>query len=218
MMQWNYTPPTMKKSFIALLSFVLLAGCSFLTPYQVTFTTPALSAVNPASDTLDLALSQPAMAYISAVDCEGHDPVNLLPVVNEAMTVSNVHNLSLELLNGYAATTLCEVTITIFDQTTTSTNTGEISLYVLEKPAEIPEYADQIVACEEPGGAWNDCGSSCEEGAELCIQVCVPQCELPEAVAPVEATPSAEPAPAEETQPVAPEASPQPETEATNVE
>jgi hypothetical protein len=32
--------------------------------------------------------------------------------------------------------------------------------------------------CEQAGGKWNDCGSACAgTGAEICIQVCSPQCE-----------------------------------------
>jgi|GEM_PF-4070062 len=170
----------MKKTLIALFSLLMLAGCSFLAPYSVTFTTPAHSAVDPLVDTLDLALSNPAMAYISEVDCEGSDPISLLPVVNEAMESSNVHNLTLELLDGFEATTECEVTVTAFDQSTTATTAAEISLYVLEKPVEVPEHADQINACKDAGGYWNECGSACDEGSDFCVQVCVPQCEFPE--------------------------------------
>lgn len=170
----------MKKTLIALFSLVMLAGCSFLAPYSITFTTPAHSAVDPLVDTLDLALGTSAMAYISEVDCEGSDPISLLPVVNEAMESSNVHNLTLELLDGFEATTECDVTVTAFDQSTTSTTAAEISLYVLEKPVEVPEHAEQINACKDAGGAWNECGSACEEGNEFCVQVCVPQCEFPE--------------------------------------
>jgi hypothetical protein len=170
----------MKKIFISLLSLAMLAGCSFLAPYSITFTTPAQSAVNPATDTLDLALSQPAMAYISGVDCEGHDPIELLPVVNANMESSNVHNLTLELLDGYEATTECSVTVMAFDQTTTANSSSTIALYVLEKPAPEVEYAEQIGACEEAGGSWNECGSACADDAEICVEVCVPQCEFSE--------------------------------------
>ncbi|MBI3027066.1 hypothetical protein HYY70_03045 [Candidatus Woesearchaeota archaeon] len=32
--------------------------------------------------------------------------------------------------------------------------------------------------CSKAGGHWNECGSACSgTGAEICIQVCVPQCE-----------------------------------------
>lgn len=168
----------MKKSLIVLFSLLVLAGCAILAPYNITFTTPAHSAVNPFTDTLDFALSQPAMAYISEVDCEGNDPVALLPVVSAEMTTSNVHNLNLELLAPYEATTECNVRVTVFDQTTTATTSGLISLYVLEKPIETEEYAEQMLACEEANGEWNACGSSCEEGDEFCVQVCVPQCEF----------------------------------------
>jgi PBP1b-binding outer membrane lipoprotein LpoB len=174
----EFIPNAMKKILLTFLSLIILSGCSLLSAYTVTFTTPVNSAVNPVSDTLDLALSQPAMAYISEVDCANHDPVALLPIVSFEMKTSNVHNLSLELLSGYEARTECEVRVTVFDQTTTATSSDSISLYVLEKPVETEEYAEQIISCESQEGTWNACGSACEEGDELCIQVCVPQCEF----------------------------------------
>lgn len=170
----------MKKILFSLFSLAFFAACSLVTPYKITFTTPGHSVVDPVSSTLDLALSQPAMAYISEVDCEGSEPMALLPVVNENMATSNVHNLPLTLLETYAPGTECDVTVTAFDQSTTSSASGRISLYVLEKPVVLPEHSEQISACESAGGTWNECGSACDEGDEFCVQVCVPQCEFPE--------------------------------------
>jgi hypothetical protein len=172
----------MKKLLISLLSLLALAGCSLLAPYTVTFTTPAHSAVDPFTDTLDLALSQPAMAYISEVDCEGSDPVAILPVVNSNMESNIAHNLSLNLLDAYEATTECDVRVTVFDQSTTATTSANISLYVLEKPAIAIEYEEEMLACSEAEGEWNACGSSCDEGDDFCVQVCVPQCEFAEEI------------------------------------
>lgn len=45
-----------------------------------------------------------------------------------------------------------------------------------------PDYSEQIKACGEAGGTWNECGSACKDPNQICIQVCVPQCEYPEAV------------------------------------
>ncbi len=32
--------------------------------------------------------------------------------------------------------------------------------------------------CKKMGGIWNPCGSACAEGAENCIDLCVPKCEF----------------------------------------
>ncbi len=172
----------MKINWITFLSPIVLGGCTLLAPYTITFTTPSESVIDPLNDTLDLVLSQPAMAYISEVNCQGYDPVTLLPVVSESMKNSNVHNLSLEVLNSYEPATKCELKVSAFDQSTTSSTMESISLYVLEKPElnveETPDYSDNIQACNAAGGEWNACASSCEEGDDLCVQVCVPKCEF----------------------------------------
>jgi hypothetical protein len=53
---------------------------------------------------------------------------------------------------------------------------------VSEETAVIPDYSEQIKTCGEAGGTWNECGSACKDPNQICIQVCVPQCEFPEAV------------------------------------
>lgn len=45
----------------------------------------------------------------------------------------------------------------------------------------VPDYAVEIKACEDAGGTWNECGSACKDPEQICIQMCVPQCEYPEA-------------------------------------
>ena len=45
---------------------------------------------------------------------------------------------------------------------------------------EAPKNFEGItkLECTQSGGSWNDCGSPCAgTDAELCIQVCSPQCE-----------------------------------------
>ena len=45
---------------------------------------------------------------------------------------------------------------------------------------QINEPAKEInpKICEESGGKWNECGSACTgTNSEICIQVCVSQCE-----------------------------------------
>jgi len=139
----------MKKLLISTFALLFLGGCSFLAPYSITFTTPAQSAVHPLEDTLDLALSQEALAYVSGVDCEGADPIELLPIVNASMKSNKAHNLGLELLDGYEAGTECTVTVTVFDQTTTATTAASISLYVLEKPEIIEPVEEEEEASNE---------------------------------------------------------------------
>lgn len=54
---------------------------------------------------------------------------------------------------------------------------GEVP--VVEEPVE-PDYSAEIKACEDEGGTWNECGSACKDPNQICIQMCVPQCEYPE--------------------------------------
>lgn len=181
----------MKK--IALLSFVLLlaAGCSFIAPYNITFTTTDDTIVNPDSDTLDLVLNNPALAYVSGYKCNDADEVELLPVVKEGMEPTRVYNMSLSFLADQPVGSHCKVTVTAFDRTTTTTETNDVWLFMRDRllpepPAEEPapapaaeDHSTAIAACQDTGGTWNECGSACEEGDELCIQVCVPKCEFP---------------------------------------
>ena len=51
-----------------------------------------------------------------------------------------------------------------------------------QRTLALPDYnkdpAAFIRACEKLGGKFNSCGSACGPGAEVCIEMCVPQCEL----------------------------------------
>ncbi|MEK7146538.1 MAG: hypothetical protein AAB802_05170 [Patescibacteria group bacterium] len=181
---------------LSLLTLVL-AGCSYLSPYSITFTTQDQKVVNPSSDTLDLVLSDEAMAYISTYKCDEKNEVELLPVVTDEMEVTTVHNLNLKVLESEMDGALCKITVTAFDQTTTANAHNSISLYIRTKPvveeptAEVPteetpvdpqqeELVQKENACKESGGTWNSCGSACTDEDEFCIQVCVPKCEYPE--------------------------------------
>ncbi len=46
----------------------------------------------------------------------------------------------------------------------------------IEEGATEPAPADKE-ACEEAGGAWNECASACPPDAEACILMCVQKCE-----------------------------------------
>lgn len=176
----------MKKIYFLSLSAVFLAGCVFLSPYTITFTTPDELVIQPETYTLDLALNDPALVYISSYKCGEDDTVEILPVVTDSMLESNVHNLSLSMLSDVEAGALCKVNVTAFDRTTTATSSDSINLYVRMKPE--PNYSEEITACGEAGGEWNQCGSACGDDDEICIQVCVPKCEFPDEQAPEPST------------------------------
>ena len=111
----------MRRFAILPLSLVLiLTSCSLLAPYTITFTTPKDSVVDPATDTLDFVVSASTLAYVSQVECDDADDIDLLPVVTDEMEVSTAHNLALTMLNG-APGAECDVTVTAFDQSTTAT-------------------------------------------------------------------------------------------------
>ena len=113
----------------------LLGACSLIAPYSITFTTPNEAVVDPAQDTLDLVVSEPALAYISRVECAEQEAIEILPIVHDGAEPQQAWNLGLEALSGMPAGTLCDVTVGAFDQTTTASSYENISLYVLEGPA-----------------------------------------------------------------------------------
>ncbi len=128
---------------LALLTLpALLAACSLVSPYKITFTTQENAVVDPASTTLDFVVSSAALAYISEVDCDGADDIELLPVVTDEMTAKTAYNLSLEMLNG-APGAECEIVVTAFDQTTTATATGEISVVIAGEAVETDESTEE---------------------------------------------------------------------------
>ncbi len=124
----------------------LFVGCALLTPYTITFTTPEGSVIDPAADTLDLAINTPALAYISEVECADQDPMVILPILNDDMDAERAHNLDLNILSTQEPGTKCEITVTAFDSTTTSNTRKSIDLYVLSKPAtkELEEASEPV--------------------------------------------------------------------------
>ncbi|MBT4384191.1 hypothetical protein HOD30_00405 [Candidatus Peregrinibacteria bacterium] len=150
----------MKKIAIFVLSAMLLSACEFVVPYSITFTTQEGSIVNPDSDTLDLAINHEAYAYISRLQCDENDPVELLPVLKEDVSASKAHNLSLNLLADQVDGARCEVTVSAYDQTTTSSSHEEIFVFV----REYPESEEPAVEEEEPAEEEEALDESAEEG------------------------------------------------------
>lgn len=144
---------------LAILSSVfLLASCSLIAPYNITFTTPKDSVVDPATDTLDFVVSAATLAYISEVECDDAEDIELLPVVTDDMAVTTAHNLPLTMLNGTPGAE-CEVTVTAFDQSTTATARatttvviagGEVTEPTVEDTAAVETPAEETPAVEEP--------------------------------------------------------------------
>ncbi len=129
----------MKKALsLALASVLMSAGCSLVSPYTLTFTNTPGSVVEPSS-TLDLVVSAPTLAYVSRVECEGGATVELLPIVADKTAVSTLHKLSLDALKGMPAGALCEVTVTVFDPTTTETASDSIEVTMFGSAAEETE-------------------------------------------------------------------------------
>jgi len=142
----------------------LLGACSLIAPYSITFTTPNEAVVDPAQDTLDLVVSEPALAYISRVECSGQEAIEILPIVHDGAEPQQAWNLGLEALSGIPAGTLCDVTVGAFDQTTTASSYENISLYVLEGPAmevvEDTEPVSDAPGAEAPSAETPDSSSS----------------------------------------------------------
>ncbi|MEK9160165.1 MAG: hypothetical protein AAB383_05560 [Patescibacteria group bacterium] len=134
---------------LAPLSLVLLlSACSLIAPYNITFTTPKDSVVDPATDTLDFVVSAATLAYISEVECDDADDIDLLPVVTDEMGVKTAHNLALTMLNG-APGAECEVTVTAFDQSTTATARATTTVVIFGEPVEEP-VVEEVPVVETP--------------------------------------------------------------------
>ena len=132
------------------LATALFAGCSFVAPYSITFTTPNEAVVDPASSTLDFVVSQPTLAYLSYVQCGDAQAMKLLPVVAEDAVPTQAYNLSLDVLKDEEPGTLCHLEVTAFDESTTSTASEALDVYVLQKPnEEKPEEVVQEPVVEE---------------------------------------------------------------------
>lgn len=132
-------PILMKKILFSILTMAVFTGCSLLSPYSITFTTQDSKVINPETDTLDLVISQPALAYISGVSCDENPPMELLPILDDTKQVAQAHNLDLSLLADQERGSKCTVTVTAFDKTTTSNSNKSISLYVLERREIVDE-------------------------------------------------------------------------------
>lgn len=128
----------------------LLTGCSLLSAYTITFTTPEGTVVDPAVNTLDFVISAPALAYISAVECEGSKDLDLLPVLTDDMKVQTAYNLPLTALVGQLAGAECDITVTAFDQSTTSNSRATITVVMAGEPVVEEEEAVEEETVEEP--------------------------------------------------------------------
>lgn len=153
----------MRRLFTLILPF-LFGACTLVSPYTITFATPDGKVVNPQTDTLDLVISASALAYISEVECDGAEDVELLPVVDESMQAKTAHNLSLTVLNG-APGSECDVTVTAFDRTTSESAQNSIALVIEGGEEEVTEAAGEEAEDEtsiQEGEEINDD----EEGAD----------------------------------------------------
>lgn len=135
--------------FLPFLGLFLL-GCEFTSPYQITFTTPEDKAVDPLVDTLDFAVNQATLAYLSSVTCEGANKIELLPVASADAVPSTAHNLSLTVLKDQLPETECKVSVTVYDRTTTSTASKSIDLVIEGELEELlPEVEVDVEAKTE---------------------------------------------------------------------
>jgi hypothetical protein len=134
-----------------LFASLLFAGCSFVSPYSITFTTPNEAVIDPAVNTLDFVVSQPTLAYLSYVQCGDKEAFKLLPVVAETALPAQAYNLSLDVLKDEVPGTLCHLEVTAFDESTTSTASEGLDVYVLEKAQEeaVEEVTEEILPAEE---------------------------------------------------------------------
>jgi hypothetical protein len=134
-----------------LFASLLFAGCSFVNPYSITFTTPNEAVIDPAVNTLDFVVSQPTLAYLSYVQCGDKEAFKLLPVVAETALPAQAYNLSLDVLKDEVPGTLCRLEVTAFDESTTSTASEALDVYVLEKAQEevTEEVSEEALPAEE---------------------------------------------------------------------
>ncbi len=124
----------MKKFILATGLSVVMTGCALLSPYQITFSTKENEAVNPKEDTLNLVISSPALAYVSSYKCGDAPEVTVLPVLKDEMVAQMAQYLDLNFLADQVPETLCEINVTAYDRTTTSTAGKKISVYMYSKP------------------------------------------------------------------------------------
>lgn len=170
---------------------VFLASCSFLSAYNITFTTQDGAVVDPAVDTLDFVISSPALAYISTVDCDGSEDLELLPVLTDEMTVKTAYNLPLTALVGQEPGAECDVTVTAFDNTTTSNSRATIELVIAGEAVVEDEEAEE--SSEEGEEVTQEMPVLGEEGEDVEETVVETEVEVTvEEEVPVEETPTEE--------------------------
>lgn len=174
----------MKKLILLSLFF---GACSLISPYQITFTTPEGTSVDPATDTLDFVVSAATIAYISEAECEGAEDIELLPVLTDDMVSKTAYNLPLIVLMGQAPASTCTLTVTAFDQTTTSSARAKIDVVIAgevptdeneaaenteEAPDETTETEEEAIVNEEPmeAGAPESAEESTEPTADVEVE------------------------------------------------
>ncbi len=122
----------------------VLSACSLISPYTITFTNEPGSVIDPQTSTLDFVVSQPTLAYISRVVCTDSEAFELLPIVPDSEPSSTVHKLSLDLLSEQTPGSDCEVTVAVFDKTTTEQSSASIHLTIAgEVPMDDQETPQQ---------------------------------------------------------------------------
>lgn len=119
--------PSLLRSSLVLGS-LFLGACSFISPYSITFTNTSGEVIDPELSTLDFVVSAPTLAVISGVSCEGTESLDIVPVANKNAEPTTVHKLPLTLLKNQPAGVECEVTVTVYDKTTTSQASNSILL------------------------------------------------------------------------------------------
>ncbi len=160
----------MKKALsLALATLLLSTGCSLISPYTLTFTNTPGSVVEPESSTLDLVVSAPTLAYISKVSCEGADEIELLPIVQDSTAVSTLHKLPLTALKGMPDGALCDVTVTVFDPTTTETASSTISLKMTGE-AVVPDEEEETGTDEDETVTEQEEETTPEETSETSVE------------------------------------------------
>ena len=138
------------KNFIFFAAAALfISGCSLVSPFTITFTNTPGEVVDPAVSTLDFVVSEPTLAYVSKVECEGADPITLLPIVEDSQSTSVLHKLTLEAMIGMPAASTCEVSVTVFDPTTTETASNSITLTMFGEAEVVEEEVTEEPTTEE---------------------------------------------------------------------
>jgi hypothetical protein len=140
------------KQLVLLPVLVLMAGCAFAAPYTITFTNTPGEVIDPLSSSIDFVVSGPTLAYISKVNCEGAEGMELLPIVKEGANTSTVHKLPLTVLSGMPEGASCRVAVTVYDPTTTETATSELTLSMPEADPVVEPTADPVDEATEPTG------------------------------------------------------------------